>query len=132
MYDNIDLVLAIVMTCAVMSAIHWLRARRMEALQIEQREYYQARLDESFKARGQAFLERGRRGVLLHEAYALLDHDQCPALHASIERELGLHSTCTHQFRRKAKLGPGFVTCGVCEWCGLKVTEQEMNDHASQ
>lgn len=130
MYDDIDLALAIIFTCMVMALIDWLRQRRMDRLHKETEDYAFERIEYERQARTSSEVSRVRRGVLLRQAYEWLDQSNDRSLHAQIERELGVNSTCQHKF--EPLHGMTGITAGVCCYCGLKVTPKEMEAHASQ
>lgn len=130
MYDLTDLILSAVLTGAVIAVIDWQLHRRLLGLRLEQVEELQGQLQQAVKTRHFEHLAKAYRGDLLHQAYVHLDPKECPKLHAQIERELGLHNTCSHQFRKVTE--EGHVTYGVCDWCQYKVTEQEMDRHTHE
>lgn len=137
-FDITDLVLAVVCTAVGMAIILWLRQRRwakdyqdLSDYAQERIDYAQERIDYEANECGKAYLDRARRGYMLHEAYGWLEREHCPALHAQIERELDLTSTCTHHFLPLLKLD-GRDPGGICRWCDLKVTPAEMKAHGQE
>lgn len=128
-FDITDLVLAVVFTAVGMATILWMRQRRWAKDYQDLSDYAQERIEYEAQQRGQAHLDRARRGILLHEAYGLLEREHCPMLHAQIERELGLTNTCEHRFLPMFRYGSNDPIAGVCEWCDLKVTPEEMKAH---
>ena len=130
-FDITDLVLAVVYTAVGMAIILWLRQRRWAKDYQDLSDYAQERIEYEANECGKAYLDRARRGYMLHEAYSWLEREQCPHLHAQIERELGLTSTCTHHFLPLLKLD-GRDPGGMCRWCDLKVTPAEMKAHGQE